>query len=564
MSNSKHVKKNVRLPLIIAGAVAALILIAFISVGAYAANLKTSMPGLELDGIEVGSLSREEIKERLKNKTPEDFGYKNLRISFTGDAGFDITPTDAGASNIDEKLADKIYGLGKEGGFFSGAVNFIKYSLFGSELNVGDIFEVEEGSVKAIISENARKAMEDVNDGYRIEDDVLYITKGAKAITIDTENVFKRVEDAYKNMDFSPIAYEADKSEEKDINIDDIYAAVCSDLVEATYNKSTGEITESADGIKFDLEAAKRAFDAASDGQVVEIKLEVTEPKMKSEVLKTRLFADELSSKSTTLSGSSSNRINNITLAAKAINGTILLPGEEFSFNGTVGQRTTAKGYKEAGAYAGGESVNQVGGGICQVSSTIYYCTLMANLKVTDRDEHMFPVSYLPYGLDATVNWPNLDYKFVNSNNYPIKIVSYVSGKTLYVELLGTNERTDGHYFKLTYKVTGTTPRPVEEKEDPTLAPGETKVERNGRDGLSVKSYRNEYDANGNLVNSEYIASSSYRTQSKIILVGPAAPEPEPEPEPEPDPNPDPAPDPEPNPDQDTGEMIDPDEIPSA
>ena len=142
--------------------------------------------------------------------------------------------------------------------------------------------------------------------------------------------------------------------------------------------------------------------------------------------------------------------------------------------------------------------------------------------------------------------------------------MSYVSGKTLYVELLGTNERTDGHYFKLTYKVTGTTPRPVEEKEDPTLAPGETKVERNGRDGLSVKSYRNEYDANGNLVNSEYIASSSYRTQSKIILVGPAAPEPEPEPEPDPDPNPDPAPDPEPNPDQDTGEMIDPDEIPSA
>ena len=362
---------------------------------------------------------------------------------------------------MSDVLAEGIYDLGKDGNVFSNAIDYIKYSVFKKDLTAGDVVEINEVAVKNTISVKAQEAMQVVNEGYVIKDETLYVTKGAEAITIDVDNVYDVVEKAYKNMDFEPIVYEADMTVTKELNIDDIYNSICTEVVDATYDKTTGEITDSVVGIDFDLEDAKKKFDSAKDGDKIEIPLTVEYPKTDSEILRTRLFADTLSSKSTTLSGSSSNRINNISLAAQAINGTVLNPGEEFSFNGTVGERTKAKGYKEAGAYAGGDTVMQVGGGICQVSSTIYYCTLLADLETVDRSCHMFPVSYLPYGLDATVNWGTIDFKFKNSHNYPIKIVSYVSGNALYVQRLGTDE-LDGHYFTLSYSTVGTSPRAVE------------------------------------------------------------------------------------------------------
>lgn len=559
MENKTNSQNNKTKIIIIAAVAAVLIILGiFAGLGVYAKGLDTSMPKLKLGDMEVGGLTRDQLMVRLEGKTAEDYGFKTIHVDFTAGEGFDITPEQAGVKDVNNRIADGVMSYGKDN-IFGAAVIFIKCSISGGNISAGSVVGIDEQAVKSLASSHAQEVMSALNEGYKIEDDTLRITKGAKAVTINPDDIVKLIKDAYDKMSFESLTYEADESQAKEINLDEIYNSICAKMVNATYNKQTGEITESTVGIDFDLAAAKEKFNAASDGQVVEIKLTVEKPKTDSEILRTRLFADKLSSKSTTLSGSSSNRINNITLAAKAINGTVLNPGEEFSFNGIVGQRTKAKGYKEAGAYAGGESVSQVGGGICQVSSTIYYCTLMANLEITARDNHMFPVSYLPLGLDATVNWPNLDYKFKNSSNYPIKIVSYVSGKTLYVEFHGTNERTDGHYFELGYKTIGTTARPVEEKVDPSLAPGQTKVERSGHDGITVNAYRYEYDANGKLVNTEHINKSAYRTQSRIIRVGPAA-------QPKPDPQPDPTPDPDPSdpPSTDPGEMIDPDEIPQG
>ena len=551
-------KKNRHTGLIAAALVLALAVAGFFGIGAHASNLKTSMPGLTINGIDVGGCTLDEIAEKISGQTAETLGYKNLTVKFSDEVSFEITPEDAGITNVGEVLSQQIYDYGKGGNIFSNAISFIKCTMAKSDVSVGKIFNIDEENVRRMITENANKAMNANSEGYRIEGDKLYVTKGALTLTIEPENVYNIVKAAYENMDFTQIDYEADQAEEKVIDIDNIHSIVYSELVEATYNKETGEITDSSPGIDFDLDAAKAKFDSAANGETIEIPLISSQPKTSAEVLRTRLFADTLAKKSTSLGGSSANRKNNITLAAKAINGTILNPGEVFSYNGTVGERTTAKGYKPAYAYVGGETIEQVGGGICQVSSTLYYCTLMSCLEVVDRSEHMFPVSYLPYGLDATVNWGTLDYKFKNTTNYPIKLSLYVEGSTLYVSILGTQERTDGHKFELTYKTVSTTARPVEEKYDPSLAPGTTKVQRSGHDGLVVNSYRNEYDANGKLVNSEFIAKSAYKTQSKIILVGPEKtpdPTPDPEPDPTPDPTPDPEPDPtpDPTPDPDTG-----------
>jgi vancomycin resistance protein YoaR len=157
--------------------------------------------------------------------------------------------------------------------------------------------------------------------------------------------------------------------------------------------------------------AAEKLFDAAAIGQTVTIRLIYTQTEVTTDALSELLFRDILSERKTYVAGTS-NRKSNVALAASAINGKILNPGETFSYNETVGERTVEKGYKSAGAYVNGEVVEEIGGGICQVSSTLYNCVLYADLEVVERSNHMFIVTYLPLGNDATVNWGTVDFKF--------------------------------------------------------------------------------------------------------------------------------------------------------
>ena len=225
-------------------------------------------------------------------------------------------------------------------------------------------------------------------------------------------------------------------------------------------------------------------------------------------------FADTLASKSTSLTDND-NRNNNVSLAAQAINGLVMNPGETFSFNGTVGQRTTGKGYKEAGAFANGKTVYEVGGGICQVSSTLYYCTLLADLKIVDRDCHMFPVSYLPLGMDATVSWGGPDFKFRNNTDYPIKLIAYVDGLSLYVAIKGT--KTDDHTFEMSSDIVSTTDYKTIEKESDEVTSRREEV--SGMTGYTVDTYRTEYDGSGNAIETVYIDRSVYRSRDAVILV---------------------------------------------
>lgn len=154
-------------------------------------------------------------------------------------------------------------------------------------------------------------------------------------------------------------------------------------------------------------------------------------------------FDDLLGRFSTNYSTKNFNRTNNIEIAAKKINGTILFPGETFSYNNALGERTTSAGFLEAGAYVGGVLVNEVGGGICQVSSTLYNSVLLANLEIVERKNHSVPPSYVPLGLDATISWGHIDFKFKNTRKYPIKISCLANNGFCIVEIFGTNETTE-------------------------------------------------------------------------------------------------------------------------
>lgn len=219
----------------------------------------------------------------------------------------------------------------------------------------------------------------------------------------------------------------------------------------------------------------------------------------------------------TTNTGSNQNRNVNISLAAKAINGTALMPGESFSFNRTTGERTTDKGYLPAPAIADGTTFDEPGGGVCQVSTTLFNAAAMADMTITIREPHAWPVTYVDKGLDATVNWPNLDFQFRNDKKTPVFIVASYQDKKLTVEMYGMR-LGNGESIKLETELVSTTQPPQEPKheQNPSLPPGFQQEKRQARTGYLVNTYR-VYLRNGQEIRRETLCTSNYRAIQQVI-----------------------------------------------
>ena len=226
------------------------------------------------------------------------------------------------------------------------------------------------------------------------------------------------------------------------------------------------------------------------------------------------------------------SRTNNLDLACKAINGTVLNSGDVFSFNDIVGERTAAKGYQPATVYVSGESKPELGGGVCQVASTIYLCCVLADLNVVERTEHMFSVSYVPMGADATIYWGSLDFKFENSTPYPLRIEASVSDGYVHIRLIGTKENDET--IQVESVTTATIPWSEVEKEDETKPEGYRETTQSPYTGYAVTLYIQRYDADGNKIGEREPAQypySRYSKRDRITIVGTGKPEEEEPPE---------------------------------
>ena len=299
----------------------------------------------------------------------------------------------------------------------------------------------------------------------------------------------------------------------------DIHDAVSGEVKNAGYDLETNAITPEQAGADFDVPAAQAAMDAAEPGSTVRIAADIRLPSVTAEDLEELLFRDVLGEARTHVSGTAA-RISNVKLASAAFNGVVLNSGDVFSYNETVGQRTTAKGYKPAPAYVKGETVDEIGGGVCQPSSTLYLACLRANLEITERYAHRYVPAYIGKGMDATVSWGGPDYKFTNNTDYPIKIETIYEKGYLTVRILGTN--LDGTYVKMTYEQLSSTPFEVVYEDDPALAPGEEVVKVTPYTGYKGRTYRSVYAADGTLISREYEDTSDYKVRNRVILRGPA------------------------------------------
>ncbi len=479
-----------RKAIIVAAIILAVIFAGFAGLGIYANGLETIFPNVSMEGVDLAGMTSSEAADALiaNNVGTED--DRELAVSLPAGSELTVSGKEAGCYLSAPDAAVYAYDACHGGSFIANTVSYIKCLFGGMKLAASSGENLNEEYLRSKIDEGVKEAsLALMKSSLDIGEESITVIKGASSVQINADELYSIVKDALVNGKYDPIKYTAevvDSSSTEEIDLQELYNTVFEEPVNAEYDPETQQATQHVTGRSFDIEAAQKLWDEAQNGDKVVIPLILTEPEITTEELNSMLFAELLSQKSTSLTGSSANRINNVTKAAASINGIVLNPGEEFSYNKTLGQRTKANGYLEAGAYSGGQVVQEVGGGICQVSSTLYYCALVANLEITERTCHYFGVNYLPAGLDATVSWPSPDFKFKNNGKYPVKIAASVdkAKNVVTVQLYGSNP--DG--IKVEMK-TNTW----------QLA-----------DGYGAVSYRYVYDKDGNLISSKEEAKSRY------------------------------------------------------
>ena len=277
------------------------------------------------------------------------------------------------------------------------------------------------------------------------------ITQGTPDYHLDQEAVYQLILDAYDNAvglastNFYAVShhYEAEALPEA-FDLEGFHAEQCIPAVNDSLDMDTYQLVHGSYGYSFDLEEGKNALSQAGYGESITLNMTYTQP----EILGDGVYFRDVLGSCETKHSSNENRNTNLRLLCAALNGVIVQPGEELSYNETVGERTEEKGYKPAPAYSGNRLIDSVGGGVCQGSSTLYNCVLLADLEVVTRLCHGATVSYLPIGLDAAVNWGTTDFVFRNNWNFPVKIEAEVSDGYVKMKILGTDEKD--YYIKMT------------------------------------------------------------------------------------------------------------------
>ena len=505
---------------IIAGAVIIVLAAGTAAAGYFINKLDTIYPNVTAGDIDLSGMTVAEATQALT-----EAGYENnasnvaVTVNFPDGGKMTITGDESGLGLNAETAANAAYKYGRGGSFFSNGFGYIKslFALYDLENNS----VIDEARIRSIVGDYTEKFNDKLmNTAYQVTGDSITLIKGSGKALADENAIYDLVvasleQSAAQN---SPVTadYSIGTSGSQDIDLQGIYDGVFIEPVSAIYDTATNQVTQSVTGVSIDLDEARRTLDAAQTGAVVTIPLIKTDPAVTTEQLSALIFRDVLSEKATYVSGTS-NRVHNVKLAAAAMNGKILNPGDVFSYNETLGKRTAEKGYKEAGAYVGGKTVLEVGGGICQGSSTLYYCVLYADLEVVERSKHMFSVGYLPLGHDATVNWGTVDFKFKNDTDYPIKIEAFMKDGYLNIKLHGT--KVNENYVKTEYITISRTDFKTIEKEDPTIAPDTKKTDSDGHTGYVVETYKYIYDKDGKLLSKEFLGRDTYRVQDKVILV---------------------------------------------
>ncbi len=450
-------KRNGRLGFVLL--ILLLLLVTGISVAGFLVSVGEAVfPNIYAEEIALGGLTQDEARYTLVKAGWRERAATPLTVTGINGETVDIDYIEAGLRMNTSDTALQAVNYGRDKDIYS---NLLKYLLclvrpveINSAVLTPDNTYVGRQVRRLVYQEKASLANGVSVD---LEQGLLVMIKGQGAEP-DEEALHAAVEAALARRDTkltcTALLGEAERPDFQALH--DRYCTAAADAYFSTDGSHT--IVPEVPGIDFDVTMAQQLWDETPDGEAVRIPLTVFTPTITAESLQRLLYRDLLGATTTKYNNSAENRCSNVRLAASKINDVVLYPGEEFSFNEVVGARTEAAGFLPAPAYAGYDDIqDEIGGGICQVSSALYASALFAFLNITEHRCHIYPPNYIQLGVDATVTIPEgggrtIDFKFVNSKNYPIRIVTYCEEttydngspfKTVTVELWGTLEPED-------------------------------------------------------------------------------------------------------------------------
>lgn len=528
----KKSEKKKRGP-VIAGVLLAVMIAADLGLGWYANSRPGFWPNTDILGQDVSGLTAAEAAEKLEAALPDiglmvydmpeegRFYSAGMAADLAGapphvvlsleEMGVSLDPAAAAADAFDFQHGGSILTAGKAYLSHSRGVRWTNFT--GKTACQVDGEKLAKAAAQA--AEALSYAPQDT--GYTVTDDALLLHAAKDGRQVDEAALLEQMKSLSWLGDLSLKAPCA-STPARIRTAQEIYDEVHGEVKNAGYDAETDTITPEQMGADFDVSAAQAALDAAAPGETVEIDAKIQHPEVTAADLRAVLFRDVLGEARTKVGGTAARK-SNVQLSASTINNYVMNTGDVFSYNGVVGKRTAANGYKPAPAYVKGETVDEIGGGICQTSSTLYLACLRGNLEITERYAHRYIPSYIAAGMDATVSWGGPDYKFTNDTSYPIKIVTSYENGYLTVKLLGTN--VTGITAKMTNERLSTTNFEVVYEDDPTLAPGQEKVKTTPYTGSKWRTYRHLYDKDGKLISSAYEATSDYKARNRVILRGP-------------------------------------------
>ncbi len=511
-----------RAPLIAAGVVVAALAAGYVGLCAYAGG-SAFWPNTTIGGMDVSGQSREQAVNTLEQTVAQRLSGLTARFvcegkSYEVPGGEFTTYTEDAVSSATQ---------GQNVNFFLRGVRYL------TSLAAGQTYDLSvglTGTPEAVEQAIRECADAEAQTTWTFTDNQLVFHKGVTGRTIDTQALTTALEEQVSRMlangstSADPVEAQVTTAPPAEPDFDAIQSEICVPAADAYLDQDSYEIVPSVTGVDFDVENARQLLNDAAEGSDVSVPVTLTEPKVTTATLEANLFKDVLGTGSTKCAGPSA-RWYNIDLAASRINGVILMPGDVFSYNDHCGPYTLASGYQKAGTYQNGQSIDATAGGICQLSSTLYWVTLKANLETVERKQHAFNGGYMPVvGTDATVWSDVIDFKFKNDTDYPIKIEAYQDkNHNLHVTIYGTD--TTGIHgepysvaistvpYKNLYKPNDSIPVGSEPQRDPNYS---------RYNGITVDVYQKLVDANGKTVETTFLYRNTYKSSDAVYYYNPA------------------------------------------
>ena len=451
--NSNYTKPEIiGLSLIIFAIILLIIFIVFTLINL---NNDKIINGVSILGIDVSKQSKEDAIQTVTNyiskNIPEEIKLKH------NDYETSIASESLSISFDIEKAVNQAYDIGRSGNILQNNLEVLK-TLF-NPVDITADLSLDEEQLKASLNDISSKLPDTIiQSSYYIEDNNLILTKGRTGFVVNVDEMTNDLITRIQNLEVNNNQIELITEEQSPnpLDIDAIHNEIYKQATDAYFTQDPYAVYPSENGLDFaiSVDEAKAMLEQEQEEYI--IPLQVLYPNVTTNMIGQEAFPDLLSSFKTYYSTRDTDRTTNLLLASNKINGTVVMPGEVFSYNTVVGERTIAAGYKEAPIYVSGEVVDGLGGGICQVTSTLYNAVVYANLEIVERSNHQFVPSYVTASRDATVVYGSIDFKFKNNRNYPIKIMCSVSNGVVNFEIYGL-KTADDYEVEISSRITSQT-----------------------------------------------------------------------------------------------------------